>query len=300
MAVVFDNASAGIDVAAGSARPAAHIGRNNITCHLTQGFDADRPGDQQGMAWTAVGHINFTKAPADSLDELSIGFIQFGKVNSLSLFYAGRTPREGSITIIADVPPALTQRVFLDSEAQRDGVRISPFTRKPPRFTASFPPLTPRPEINANTGDHPLVTAQKLAFNKTTRSENLLCRIIDEREFWTVFCRGQRDGKFSHFDFAHFHWKLRYDFVFTWRGLTPALNKSTSSFRPDSVSRGAPTIAALQPLLKDPRDPFMNDAFNEALHQSLEAATPPNRTESSEWTDSDLTALQIPTNFFVP
>jgi hypothetical protein len=89
MVVVFDNASAGIDVAAGSARPTAHIGRNNVTCHLTQGFDADKPGAQQGMAWTAVGHVNFMKAPADSLDEFLIGFIRFGKINSLSFFYAG-------------------------------------------------------------------------------------------------------------------------------------------------------------------------------------------------------------------
>ena len=111
---------------------------------------------------------------------------------------------------------------------------------------------------------------------------------------------GQRDGKFTHFDFAHFHWKLRYDFVFTWRGVTPTVNKSSSVLKPDSVSRGAPTIPELQPLLNDPRDPFMNDAFQEALRTSIDAVTPPNRTEGVEWTERELTALQIPINFFVP
>src|SRR4051812_40057300 len=116
MSVSFDLNSVKIDPEFQNAKPAAFlIDSQRVHCHLTEGFDPAKICKLgHGAAMQALGSIHLSAGPGE-LKGWDFGFIQVVQANTMSVFYAGRTRKEGSIAIQAHLAPALKTRVLLDS-----------------------------------------------------------------------------------------------------------------------------------------------------------------------------------------
>jgi hypothetical protein len=277
MSLIIDPRSIAIDVSADSAKPAVFLGNSDvIVCHLTQGFDPtliDKPVPM-GPALTAVGHARVTGG--DPKGHL-FGFLQIARVDFAANFYAGRTPKEGTVGLVFSEPPALTQAVLLDADPG-----ALPFAGVPQ------PPKLPVAEVKM--GDHPRFKVARDVFNTTTRAPNFLFQVFYEISFVTVLTVQRPNGTFQHL--AHFPWSVHYAFRFRWHGTTAFLAKSIApDFDPISPEQGPPRDPAFLPLLSSPVPPLANDALDSAKLQSL-AAGSLNRTETTDWLPN------VPPDFF--
>ena len=281
--MTINPASAGIILDVQNAKSGVWLGPRNAVCHLTQGFKSTPIGAWSADdAFTLTGHVKVTPGQDDTLLTLSkwqFGFIQLVRVNFMGFFYAGRIKQEGSISILGHIKPALPRAVWLDSDD-----RYSPWTRKEPRFQFLAP------EIKSETGDHPIVSAGWEQPNSNTNVTNFLFHIVDNREFWSVFTAIDPSGTTHHL--AHFHWSVRRDVLFRWRGGKPDVRATQSSFDPLENIKGRPKDPDLQALLTNPVGPQYNPSIRQAIDQSMTSGQTPNRRDNPQW------FVNVPNDFF--
>lgn len=274
----FNAASAAIDVVAQFAKPAVEIRSTSALFHLTKGFAG---GGIASDAFTAAGHFNVSLGGSHSDRDWDFGFVQLARANTLGVFYAGRIAKEGGIACTGHIPPAMPVSLLLDS---RDA--FTPWTHDHPRFDVD----TNRAEVNCPTGDHPGVIVPLQLRNSNTNVNNFLFHVIDDRDFWSVLTVIDPQG--GRHSLAHFHWHLRYDFKFNWRGGTPVAAHSNSSFQVVENLKGGPTDASLQGLLNNPIPPQFNAVSQNAVKLILFGPRGPNRSENTD------RFINVPFDFF--
>ena len=259
-----------LTVTDGAAKPDVFVNPvGHVIAHLTQGFDAGSFPKGQGNALTAGAHV-----PLDGgLDGTTFAFVQIGRSNFFGAFYAGRIPNEGSIGVLAHVPPALANPVMLDAS----GETPVPFFQDPTR--SSFVP----PQVNSTWGDHPAIKIpSKLKNSNRSNVDNFLFHLIDDRDFWTLFTAQDSGGALRYI--AHFRWQVRYDVQFAWRDGMPTPRNIRSFFRVhERNTKGRPTEPAIQGQLSAPGGVRANVAFGDAVTKSFFGARGPNRSENLRW-----------------
>ncbi len=264
------------------AQPDVHINNSvgHIICHLTKGFDPGSFPNGQGKALTAGAHVPLGNGPEDT----TFGFVQLARANFFGAFYAGRIPSEGSVGVLASTPPALLTPVMLDAT----GTPPDPFFIDP--ASSSFV----SPQINSSWGDHPACRVPLTKKNSSRSNvDNFLFQVIDDREFWTIFT-AQDPGVAPRY-LAHFHWKVRYEFEFTWADGKAVRRRSNSSISiPERNVKGRPTEGALQGLLNAPKGTRANVLFDLALRSAFNGGTGPNRSENPQ----RFTRPILPANFW--
>ena len=208
-----------------------------------------------------------------------MAFLQFVRFNSLFLSFAGRTRTEGFVVVSA--VKAFPKTLMLD-----------PNRKMPPWMSEQK--FTQDGKLAKNAmGDHPFLQSARQIPNFTTGVPNFIFRLIDDRDFWSVFSVRDSTGRFQHL--MHFHWHVRHGVTFRWRGGTPEVASQGSTFSADpSPTRGAPTEPALTALLATPSGPNANDEMKAALPRA--AARPPNpfRSDEPTW------PVDLPDGFFRP
>ncbi len=251
----------------GDAKPDVFINPvGHIICHLTKGFQAGTFPLGQSDALTAGAHVPLGGDPGGT----TFGFVQIGRSNFYGAFYAGRIPREGSVGVLAHVPPALANPIMLDAS----GAAPIPFFQDPSR--TSFI----RPKIHTTWGDHPASKVpSKLKNSFASNVDNFLFQFIDDRDFWTIFTAQDPDGTLRYI--ANFRWQVRYDVEFMWRSNQPVLRRSKSAFTMLQRNRkGRPQEPEVQSLLTTPVGPRANVAFGGAITQAFFGPRGPNRSEN--------------------
>lgn len=258
--------------------PGVFIGPRTAVCHLTHGFTSTPIGTWVAAdAFKVTGRIKVT--PGLTPNNWKFGFIQVVRLNFMGFFYAGRIKREGSISILCHIKPALPKAVWLDSDDQS-----SPWTHNVPRFQFVAP------EVKSETGDHPAAIAGWEQPNANTNVTNFLFHIVDSRDFWSVFTAIDPSGAIHHL--AHFHWSVRYDVSFCWRGGNPVVRKTQSSFDPHENIKGRPKDPDLQALLTKPVGPHYNPSMEQAIQQSMTSGQTPNRHDNPQW------FVNVPNDFY--
>jgi len=251
----------------GGANPGVYINPvGHVIVHLTQGFNAGSFPNNQGDALTAGVRVPLGGDPGGT----TFAFVQIGRSNFYGAFYAGRIPREGSIGVMANVPPALPNPVMVDASSN---VSI-PWFQDPSR-TSYVPPT-----IHSSWGDHPASKIpSKLRNSFASNVYNYIFQLIDDRDFWTIFTAQDPDRTLRFI--AYFHWQVRYGVEFMWRNGEALLRRSKSFFKVhERNTKGRPTEPAIQSLLTNPVGPQANIAFGNAVTQAFYGPRGPNRNEN--------------------
>ena len=132
----------------------------------------------------ALASIHLSAGPGE-LKGWDFGFIQVVQANTMSVFYAGRTRKEGSIAIQAHLAPALKTRVLLAiSAADSPWIGRSGFPQSPPVAKELMK-------------DHPSACASKTIQNANTKRPNFLFHILTELESGARSAQRIRLGSFS-------------------------------------------------------------------------------------------------------
>ena len=267
--------SARIEIAAANARPGVSIREKTVIFHLTQGFDGSGIA---GPAFEAKGVIpadpSFGAAGSD------LGFVQVMRTDFFGAFYAGRIRGEGSVAVVAHVPPALPKAVLLDSDDA-----FSPWTRKAPRFVKAGA------TISASTSDHPASLVPRTVRNSLRNVNNFLFHFVDRRTFWSALTA--RDPAGIRTVLSHFLWELHHDVTFTWRGGQPAVSTSRSTFKIlQGDVKGVPADPEVAGLLTTPVGPQANTAAAAALQLAFKGPRGPNRSENEGW------FFNVPADFY--
>ena len=270
MAAKIIDARLQLTITDGGAVPAVFVNPvGHVIVHLTQGFNAGSFPRDQGSALTAGAHVSLERG----LDGSTFAFVQIGRCNFFGAFYAGRIPNEGSVGVLAHVPPALANPVMLDAS----GEPPVPWFQDPTR--SSFVP----PQVNSTWGDHPAARVPlKVKNSSRSNVENFLFHLIDDRDFWTIFTAQDSGGGLRYI--AHFRWQVRYDVQFMWRDGAAVPRNVRSFFKVhERNTKGRPTEPAIQAQLNTPGSPRANVAFGEAVTKSFFGARGPNRGENPRW-----------------
>jgi len=203
-----------------------------VVCHLTYNFNKNAWSDSK-EAFEFTGHVKINLNPGDSLNGYRFGFIQFMRQRKLDTVYAGKTSKEGCITI--DRMKIIKDDYFLDCA---ETMTIKPFARPTVPPFAKFNEQE-REQI-ATFGDQPMSGVPTTVFNDSTDRLNYLAKIQDEREACTIFTVLDPSMKFQHL--AHVQWTLRYEFNIKWRGgkLHKASSVNLSKFDVGSGVLGPP------------------------------------------------------------
>ena len=254
-AVAIDAASATIKLTTAGARPAVDLRSSPIVCNLTRGYTDP---NNIVVAFNATGQVKVTGSPAE-LAAFKFGFIQFQKINALNLKYGGGFVTNDSIGLFVNQPPALPQSLALDSRSS-----FTPFTSADAFFMDQG-------KVTNAMGDHPALRAPASLTNLHSGRINFLSSLDDQREFWTVFTAVDPSGKFQHL--AHFHWVLKYNFLFE---MTDKLQVklSLSSIDFGTPKLGPPTEPELAGLLANPIPPQANDLMLGAIRASVLGGLP--------------------------
>jgi hypothetical protein len=225
-----------------------------------------------GHAFTATGEVEVSAAPGE-LNTWDFGFIQFQRLNAFTLMYGGMTADEGGIIVNAE--KAMTPLVCLDSKAAGTDstgkpTGHPPWTNAKTKGTLTFDAAAGKAKIE--TGDHPQHRVGTMLINKRTARDNFLFKLIDDRDYWTVFVARNPAGLMQHL--AHFHWKLKYVYTFKWRKGEPKGAKDpTSVLTFDKPQPGPPTEPAIQGLLKNPAAPMANPVMMNGLQKAVEESS---------------------------
>jgi hypothetical protein len=241
----------------------------HVIFHLTQGFNPSTFPTGQGDALTAGAHVALGGNPGAT----DFAFVQIARSNFWGAFYAGRIPHEGSVGVMASVPPALANPVMLDAS----GSPPDPWFQDPSR--TSFV----QPFIHSTWGDHPASRIPSKVQNSfVSNVHNFIFQYIDDREFWTIFA-GRDPGGTLRF-IAHFHWQVRYEVEFMWRNGAAVVRRSKSVFNVrERNTKGRPTEASIQALLTNPSGTRANVVFGNAIRLAFSGPRGPNRGENPRW-----------------
>jgi hypothetical protein len=249
----FDKTSVSVSLTTAGAQAGFHLTTPaHVYGHLTKGFSVVNDTAVMAHAWSAVATLNWD---SQSTGGAEFGFIQFQENVGAGFDYVGATPADGSVRLLVTEPPAMTQKLALDS---RDKAGCKPFTLgQPGRSDFNHPVVT------IHTGDHPAVKVPKVLGNAATNKPNYLRSIFDKRKFWTVLAI--KDGE-SYTYLKHFTWAVTFEATFKWAGGAVKIEKSTSpgvSF--DAVKNGPPVSQSLTALLQSPKGPMSNELMDAAL-----------------------------------
>ena len=199
---------------------------------------------------------------------LKLGLVQFARGVTWQAFYAGRTPKEGSIILDFFLPPAMTSTLLLDAANERTP---EPFYRSPVNIFRSG-------TASSDWGDRPGMVVFKTLNNRVVSNvPNYLFHAIMDREFVTILTAVSENGAPQYV--AFFEWQVRYDFKLKWEGekLKVALNSSTCSITTPPTA-GKPSAAHWQGLLAAPTGERANAV---GRHTELQTNNlgPPNRRD---------------------
>jgi len=272
MTLTLNAASATLTPQDGGAVAAVTPGDKSVFFHLTKGFDlgAANASQQPGVAVAVLGRVAVATSGPHPMDGWQFGFIQITQMVSGMAFYAGRTSREGSISVLFE--NAMPARVLLDSLDDR-----SPWTRPEPRAALV------NGSIECSSSDHPAMKLPRKLRNSGRNVDNFLFHAIDHRLFWTVLTAIEPDGRTRH-HLAHLHWSVHHNVQFRWRAGQPTVGRSSGrGYELLRRTRGAPTEPELQALLVNPQPPQFNPASANAMLQAFWGARGPNRTENDRW-----------------
>lgn len=262
----INEASAKIQVSYQGASPNMYIGNEAITFHLTRGYIIEGNTATFNDAVNFIGTVQAVTKPKE-FTAWKFGFLQFQKVESLKIFYAGPKRKAGQLYLLIDRAPALSSPIQLDSEKEFDP------------WTHSFDATLSGTKITAISGDHPASRAPKKMTNSKTNAYNYLFHLIDDRMFWTVFTAQNPAGEFHHL--AHVSWKVRYDFKFVWRNGAPVVHHNASRFWCNKSKLGAPSAQGLTSLMRNPVPPYANSEVRNAIKKTV-LGGPPNRFDCEE------------------
>ncbi len=243
-------------------KPDMSIGR--LKGHLTKGFIGDDWKDD-AISWKASAPTTLSAAERQSWE---FGFVQIAEATSFQSFYAGRIPREGSVTLDYFVPPALSKTILLDNG---DKAAQLPWYRMPGATIIGN-------RMESASGDHPGLIVPLTRENKVrSYVKNYLFHVIMDRRFWTVFTAKPPNGALQYV--GHFAWRLRYEFVFKWLDDNPIVARNASILDvPATGVAGRPTEASIQGLLDTPSGPRANEAGDRAILLT-ESGSAPNRRD---------------------
>ena len=254
-AVVIDAASATIRLTTNGVRPAVDLRSSPIVCNLTRGYTDP---NNIVVAFNATGQVKVTAPPAE-LKTWKFGFIQFQKILALTLNYGGGFVSDDSIGLFVNQPPALPQSLALDSRSAS-----TPFTSADPFFIDQG-------KVTNSMGDHPALRAPASLTNLHSGRINNLSSLTDHREFWTIYTALDPAGKFQYL--AHFHWVLKYSFLFEMAD-TLKMKLSQSSIDFGTPKLGPPTEPELAGLLARPVPPQANDLMLAGLRAAVLGGLP--------------------------
>jgi hypothetical protein len=240
------------------------LDQGRLKGHLTKGFDGATWKDD-AITWKASVPTTLSAAERQSWE---FGFVQIAEATQFQSFYAGRIPREGSITLDYFIPPALPKTIWLD---EGDKFAELPWYRSPGATIIGN-------RMEASSGDHPgMIVPLTLENRVRSYVKNYLFHVIMDRRFWTVFTAKPPGEPVQYI--AHIAWRLRYDFRFAWSQDKPSVARDASILDvPATGTVGRPTESVLQGLLNTPADPRANEAGNRAILVT-DSGSPPNRLD---------------------
>ncbi len=253
-----------------------------VNAHLSNNFDAGATsitGAAAGEAWHAVGKVGVGVGPGDAaeLAQWNFGFLQFQKINALTLYYNGATRNGGGLVVQAHFPPALGRA------SGRDSGTLDP---NPPWLrVGTAGTLTvdvAKGVATAETGDHPMVLVGSRRQNAKTASTNYLSQLVDDRQFVTVFSARDPQGVYTHL--AHFAWSVVWDFNFVWVDSEPRPRRGgPTRFTMGPVVLGPPTDPSVTGFLANPAAAVkLGTSEQRAALLSAINAPPPNRIDSED------------------
>lgn len=255
--------------------------------HLTNGFSVVQDTTKIQNAWTAKATLKLDDGFTDGAD---FGFIQLQRIVQTSFDYVGAQPAHGSLRLLVSEQPAMTRKLALDS---KDLEVVKPWTRASTATTPRFEFIAP--EVKCETGDHPAVKVLKKLGNDTTKQVNYLRRLVDKREFWTMFSVKDKNGHITHLQ--HFAWTVSYVATFKWKGGSIAIDDSSSSNKTfGQMKNGPPSDGTLATLLSTPIGPMANDLMDTALTNAVANGQGHNRKDFDDGTCGG--TLTVPSDFF--
>ena len=300
MAITVDAANAKIVLKDGNKlRPAAfilNVGANTsqayiVNTHLTNGFipGSTRATINAADAFSATATVPLTVPTADmaTLKDWNFGFIQFQKISSLTLYYAGSHTDKGELLMEVNRSPAMTHTEGRD----HSGDPNPPWLRVGTSGDAVFNPATKL--VTVQMGDHPMCVVGGKWKNTKTTYDNYLRKLCDARTFTTIFSARDPQGHYHHL--AHFQWQATWDFDFRWLGGGDGLQGMPSAqnrFSMGAVTMGGPKAKSLLPFLADPKaaPKLGTNQQNAALLAAVQG--PPTLIENSTYFGS------VPDNFW--
>ena len=253
-----------------------------VNAHLSNNFDAGATrisGAKMGDAWHAVGKVGVGVSPGDAaeLAQWNFGFIQFQKINALTLYYNGTTRSGGGLVVQVHLPPAMSRTLGRDSGAKDPN---PPWLRMGTAGTLTVD--IAKGVATAETGDHPMVLVATDLQNRKTVSANYLSQLVDDRQFVTVFSARDPQGVYTHL--AHFAWSVVWDFNFVWANSAPRPRPGgPTRFKMGPVVLGAPTDPSVAGFLSNPAaGAKLGTSEQQAALISSIDAPPPNRIDSED------------------
>lgn len=252
-----------------------------VNAHLSNNFELGATSVTGGAAkdaWQAVGKVGVTAGAADAaeLARWNFGFVQFQKINTLALYYNGSRRSGGGLVIEAHRPPAL---------ATTSGRDCGVGDPNPPWLRVGTGGAT-RVDVakgvaTAEAGDHPMLLVGTKRQNAKTASTNYLSKLIDDRQFVTVFSARDPQGVYTHL--AHFAWGVVWDFDFVWMGGQPShVRQGPTRFTMGPVVAGPPTHPSVAGFLANPAAAVKLGTAEQrsALQNAING--PPTRTDSED------------------
>jgi hypothetical protein len=252
----IDYNSAKITVDINGSAPGSDISPDGqwAALHLTRNAERYIAGDKTATD-AELSAINITgsvdvhhRSAEDILRTTQFRFVQLAFESVSYALYAGRTSRDGFLSLDFTDPPAFPQKFafdfVLDSGPEFFGTAVMPFTnlRTPVIFPKRDRKGTLVPGISTvvtDMDDHPAFR-MRLAFqNKETGTLNYLAQAIREAYFVTAFVTRDSQGKIKIM--AHVTWKALWNAQFHWVGGNCIPHPVVGAFAASESVNGPPT-----------------------------------------------------------
>jgi hypothetical protein len=303
MAITLNASTAKVTLDKAKAVPTLHVFPTGATSdpvvnsHLTNNFVAGNSGPggvKAADAWTAEGTVAVAAGPADQaeLAKWHFGFIQFQKINGLTLYYNGQSRSQGGVIIQAHIAPALSNssgRDHADKDPNPPWMRVGTAGNLTVDATKGV--------ATAKVGDHPMLVAGTKQMNGKTGYMNYISQLVDDRSFVTAFVARDPQGVYQYLSYVE--WNVVWNFTFTWRGGLPTPSKGTTgavatNFDMKAAVAGKPPQSWLKSFLSDPNAVVKLGTAeqNAALKAAING--PPNRLDLPD------PAANYSDNFYTP
>ena len=245
MAVDIDGSAPDTDISPDKQWAVLHLSRNAnpIIAGDRTASDADI------SAINISGTVDVYHSPAGDISKLwEFRFIQLARLSVVYALYAGRTPKDGFISINFAAPPAFPQKFaydfVLDSAPEIFGPNVMPFTNL--RAPVLFPKRNNKgnlvPGVSTvvtDMDDHPSLRLRLAFQNKETTKDNFLAQVIREESFLTAFVVRDKQKKIKILAYVCWYatWKARYH----WAGGDCIPHPVVGTFDVGKSIKGPPT-----------------------------------------------------------